>query len=148
MIYIAGDKHGFSVIENVIEYLTEKGFSFKNLGVKDSKSDTKLETLLPKVAAEMIVDPENIGIVSCGTGVGVEVGINKFKGIRACLANEPKIAKWGKIYDKCNVLCVPGWDITKDVLYSILDAWFANTYDGNVDRLKMFEVFDTWGTTP
>lgn len=144
MIYIAGDKHGFSAIKHVIAYLTEKHMPFENLGVQNSESDEKLENFLPLVASNVLIRPENIGIVSCGTGVGVEVGINKFKGIRACLANEPKIAKWGKIYDKCNVLCIPGWEISKETIYAILDEWFNNSYDGNVDRLKMFKAFDTW----
>lgn len=144
MIYIAGDKHGFSVIDNVIEYLTDNRLNFENLGVKDGKSDEKLEIFLPKIATKVLLNPENIGIVSCGTGVGVEVGINKFKGIRACLANEPKIAKWGKIYDKCNVLCIPGWENNKANIYSILDEWFSNVYDGDIKRLKMFKTFDSW----
>ncbi len=144
MIYIAGDKHGFPVIRYVIEYLTGKNMLFKNLGASNAESDEKLEIFLPKIAANVLINPENIGIVSCGTGVGVEVGINKYKGIRACLASEPKIAKWGKIYDKCNVLCIPGWETNKEKVYAILDEWFTNFYDGNIDRLKMFEVFDTW----
>lgn len=144
MIYIAGDKHGFSAITHVIGYLTEKNIPFENLGVKDNASDEKLESLLPKIATNVLANPENTGIVSCGTGVGVEVGINKFSGIRACLANEPKIAKWAKVYDKCNVLCIPGWETDKKLIYAILDEWFTNTYDGNTDRLKMFETFNSW----
>lgn len=144
MIYVAGDKHGFSAITHVIGYLTEKTMPFENLGVKDALSDERLETLLPNIAANVLADSGNSGIVSCGTGVGVEVGINKFRGIRACLANEPKIAKWGKIYDKCNVLCIPGWETDKALVYAILDAWFTHAYDGNPDRLKMFAAFDSW----
>lgn len=144
MIYIAGDKHGFSAITYVMDYLTEKGMPYENLGVRDSETDEKLENLLPKIATNVRANSTNIGIVSCGTGVGVEVGINKFSGIRASLATEPKIAKWAKIYDKCNVLCIPGWETSKALVYSILDEWFAHTYDGNINRLKMFEAFDTW----
>ncbi len=144
MIYIAGDKHGYSAIRYITEYLTEKRIAFENLGVQNSETDDKLENFLPKVASQVLSQPENSGIVSCGTGVGVEVGINKFKGIRACLANEPKIAKWGKIYDKCNVLCIPGWEIDRETVFAILDEWFGNSYDGNTDRLKMFEAFDAW----
>lgn len=144
MIYIAGDKHGFLAIKHVINYLSEKHLAFENLGVLNNETDQKLENFLPKIASNVLSSVENSGIVSCGTGVGVEVGINKFKGIRACLANEPKIAKWGKIYDKCNVLCMPGWEVNKETIYSILDEWFNNSYDGDTNRLKMFAAFDSW----
>ena len=144
MIFIAGDKHGFSAIQYVISYLTDNNIAFKNLGVLNGDADEKLENFLPKIASNVLSNHGNSGIVSCGAGIGVEVGINKFKGIRACLANQPKIAKWGKIYDMCNVLCIPGWEINKETIYSILDEWFSNSYDGNVDRLKMFKAFDSW----
>lgn len=144
MIYIAGDKFGYPVVKWVSEYLTDKHILFENLAVSDSQSDEKLEIFLPKVASNVLSSADNMGIVSCGTGVGVEVGINKFKGIRACLANEPKIAKWARIYDKCNVLCIPGWETTKNQVFLILDEWFSNTYDGDSGRLNMFKTFDSW----
>ncbi len=144
MIFIAADKFGFQVISWVSEYLRDKKIDFENLAVTDSTSDEKLEIFLPKVASNVLSRADNLGIVSCGTGVGVEVGINKFKGIRACLATEPKIAKWSRIYDKCNVLCIPGWETNKEQVTLILNEWFDNSYDGDEGRLKMFEAFDTW----
>ena len=87
---------------------------------------------------------DNLGIFSCGTGVGVEVGANKFSGIRACLATTSKIAEWSKIYDNCNVLCLVGWETDKKTVENILDAWFSAEYDGDQHRLNMMKAFDSW----
>lgn len=144
MIYLAGDKHGWSVISFVSEYLTQHKKKFINLGVSKADEDIALEEMLPPVAKAVLQSTENSAIVSCGTGVGVEVGINKFSGIRAVLATSPQIATWAVEKDKCNVLCLVGWDATKESVYKILDAWLSAAYDGNQKRLAMMATFDTW----
>jgi ribose 5-phosphate isomerase B len=104
----------------------------------------RLEEMIPVITKNVLDRDDNIGILSCGTGVGVEVGANKFSGIRACLATNEKIAGWSRIYDKCNILCLAGWDCNKDQVNKILDAWFKSEYDGSEKRLKMFEEFNKW----
>jgi len=144
MIFLGGDKHGLKTIDFVINYLEAKKINFQNLGLTQQNPTTSLEIFLPEVASQVLKSVENMGIVSCGTGIGVEVGINKFSGIRACLVVEPKFANWARVYDKCNVLCLPGWEISQTQINSILDAWFSGEYDGSQSRLKMFETFDSW----
>ena len=144
MIYVAADKQGFQAIQFVEAYLKDHRLSFENLGVKREDEDIKLEDMIPPFAEKVRSTDGNLGILSCGTGVGVEVGVNKFAGIRACLVTDPKIAEWSKVYDNCNVLCLVGWETDKETVYRILDVWFAAQYDGDKGRLKMMEVFDTW----
>ena len=144
MIYIAGDKHGYKAIQRVEEYLKEKHIEYKNVGVKTENEDVALEEMIPRVTSQVVGKEENKGILTCGTGVGVEVGANKFAGIRAVLATSPQIAQWSVEKDKCNVLCLVGWDVEKSQVYKILDAWFGAKYDGSEDRLKMMKVFDSW----
>jgi len=144
MIYIAGDKHGFAAIKAVEDYLKSRGVDYLNLGVKTKDEDLPLEAMIPRVIKKVLENDDNLGILSCGTGVGVEVGANKFSGIRACLATDEKIAKWSRIYDNCNILCLVGWDCKKENIFKILDSWFSAEYDGDKKRLKMFKKFNNW----
>lgn len=144
MIYLAGDKHGFRAISFAAEYLDAHGIAYEHMGVGNDEAGMPLEDMLPPVAKKVRSDPNNKAIVSCGTGVGVEVGINKFSGIRAVLATSPRIAAWSVEKDNCNVLCLVGWDASKELTDAILDAWFAAEYDGSEKRLAMMKVFDTW----
>ena len=144
MIYLASDKHGFKAIQFVIDFLTSKNIDFINLGVKDGIEDIKLQDLIPKVVYEIKKNPESKAILSCGTGVGVEVGINKFAGIRASLVTDSKVAEWSKVYDNCNVICLVGWEAKKEKITNIVDVWLKSEYDGNQDRLEMLKTFDTW----
>lgn len=144
MVYIAADKHGYQAITFVENFLHSQKVPFKNLGVQNETEDMKLEDMIPEVVSHVKEYEENRGILVCGTGIGVEVGANKFSGIRACLATNEKIAKWSVVKDKCNVLCLVGWGCEQETINKILSAWFTAEYDGSEKRLKMFEVFDTW----
>jgi len=143
MIYIAADKHGYKAISFVIRYLEKNKIKYLNLGVKTPSENIKLEDMIPLVVKKVLKN-NNIAILSCGTGIGVEVGVNKFSGIRACLATNAKIAEWSKMYDKCNVLCLASWGSTQKQVNSILKSWLKTKYDGDKGRLKMFKTFNTW----
>ncbi len=144
MIYVAGDKHGFNAIKIVIDYLEKHGIKYENLGIQNQSEDIKLEDMIPSVVNMVLGNKNSQAIISCGTGIGVEVGVNKFSGIRACLATNEKVAEWARVYDNCNTLCLVGWDCDKNEVFKILDAWFRAEYDGSKDRLKMFEEFNKW----
>ncbi|MGB4966379.1 MAG: RpiB/LacA/LacB family sugar-phosphate isomerase [Microgenomates group bacterium] len=144
MIYTAADDHGFTVMQHVHEYLKTRGLEFEDSGVTSTDQDLKLEDMIPPVAQKVLCEDGSGGILICGTGIGVQVGANKFSGIRACLATTPQIAQWARQYDKCNILCLVGWDDDKEKINKILDAWFQTEYDGSENRLKMFEEFNKW----
>jgi RpiB/LacA/LacB family sugar-phosphate isomerase len=144
MIYIAGDKHGFKAIQMVESYLTGQHIPFENIGVKNMEENLKLEDMIPPVVKNVLEHEENKAVLVCGTGIGVEVGANKFSGIRACLATNEQIARWAAEKDKCNVLCLAGWDIDQEQVNKIVQAWLTTKYDGSETRLKMFEEFDKW----
>ena len=141
-IYIAGDHYAVDLVEKVINCLDKNSINYENLGALEESTKVPLQEIIPKVTAAS-KDTENFGILICGTGAGVEIGANRFKGIRASLCIDPKQAEYARVYDKANILCLSSW-ITKDPT-TILDAWFSAKYDGNESRLKMFEDFDTWG---
>jgi len=145
MIYLGADKHGLAAIRFVSDFLKSKNIEFADLGVQKEGEDMALQDLIPKVTKKVLKDEKNLGILSCGTGVGMEVGANKFSGIRACLVTDEKIAEYSRVYDDCNMLCLVGWEAEKEKVSRIVDAWLKAEYDGNEARLKMFDAFDSWG---
>lgn len=144
MIYIAADRHGYKAIRYVEEYLKFHNVPYRNIGVKDGKSDMKLEGMIPLIVKNVLKNRSDRGVLSCGTGVGVEIGANRFKGIEASLVTSEKQAEWSVVYDNCNVLCLVGWGVTKRKVFKILGAWLSAKYDGNEKRLKMIKTFDSW----
>jgi ribose 5-phosphate isomerase B len=144
MIYLGADKHGLKVITIVKDFLKENNYDYINIGIEKEGEDIRLQDLIPKAASHIIKSPENRAILVCGTGVGVAVGANKIKGIRASLATDKTIAEWSVVYDNCNVLCLSGWKADITLIENIVDAYLKAKYDGSEKRLKMMEAFDTW----
>lgn len=144
MIYIGGDKHGLEVSIIIEEYLKENRIPYQNLGVKNSEDNILLEELIPKVATKILKSENNKGILVCGTGIGVTIGANKIKGIRASLASNKTIAQWSVVYDNCNILCLSGWNPNKDKIEKIVNSFLNAKYDGSEKRLHMMKVFDSW----
>ena len=144
MIYIGGDKYGYGLITFISQYLKNHNIDYQNLGVTSDSQSMGLEGLIPKVVGKVKEAGENSGILVCGTGVGIEIGANRFKGIRASLCNTPKLAEWARNKDNANVLCLSAWEFEPANIEAVLNAWFATQYDGDKDRLKMFSTFDEW----
>jgi len=145
MYFIAADKHGWEVKKVVELFLASQGIFFENLGVTSESQDMKLEDFIPLVAKKVLENPSvNRGILICGTGIGVNIGANRFSGIRSHLAISEEQARWSRQYDNCNVLCLVGWNADKQTAEKILKAWLETDYDGDEERRSMFNAFDAW----
>ena len=144
-VILGGDSKAWESISGVIEYLQNQQIEVENLGAQNSDDSIKLTEFIPKVCKAVATDQSTLGILLCGTGAGVEIGANRFKGIRASLCVKPIQAKWAREKDDANVLCLSSWDLNEsNNLESVLDAWFNTTFDGDSARRAMLETFDSW----
>ena len=145
MIYVASDHFGFTVKKVVMEWLGRNGMTYQELGSQSETDEQSNAEFIPKVAAAVLERPENRGIMICGTGVGVDIGANRFKGIRSVLAATPKVAEWSRTYDNSNMLCLSGWDANADLVRDILKAWFATPFtDSDGSKNKFLSAMDRW----
>ena len=94
MITVAADHFGIAAKQIVTDWLRAKKLPFEEFGSKDVEDEQSIADFIPKVAERVLRDPENRGIMICGTGIGVDIGANRFKGIRSVLAANPKLAEW------------------------------------------------------
>jgi ribose 5-phosphate isomerase B len=137
---VAGDHYAADLAIKVAGILREKGLEVENVGSESSEAKLSLQDMIPRVTTRLSDDI--MGVLICGTGVGVEVGANRFKGVRASLCTSQRTAKDARKFDKANVLCLSSWQ-TEDP-EKIIDTWLNTDYDGNESRLEMFEEFDKW----
>lgn len=144
MIYIAGDEHGFKAIQFIESYLRREKIPFKNVGVSSADEELSLEKMIPRIAKGVKKNKRNKGVLVCGTGIGVMIGANKIRGIRASLVTNQKLAEWCSMYDNCNVICLVGWDAKSPNIGKIMNAWLTTKYDGSKKRLKMLKTFESW----
>ena len=92
-----------------------------------------------KVSKE--VTSNNIqGILLCGSGIGVSIVANRFKGVRAALCRTPEDAEMSRKHNDANVLCLGARFNNEEEIKSIIAAWFENSFEGgrHADRLNKF----------
>lgn len=114
-VYIGADHRGFKLKEKVLRWLYDlRKYDFEDLGapVYDENDDyTKYAQLVASLVAN---NDKSLGILLCGSGVGVDVVANKFDGIRASIGKSAKQVQAGREEDDMNILVIAA-DFTKDL---------------------------------
>ena len=84
---------------------------------------------------------ENIGILICGTGIGMSIVANKFKGIRCALCYNTEMAKLSRMHNDSNVLALGANNTTTDENIKIVDTWLNTIFEGgrHEDRLNLIK---------
>lgn len=140
-IAIAGDHYTVELMARLKVLLKDKGIAFEDYGTDNPDKKISLQEIIPAVAKKVQSGEVNSGILACGTGVGVEIGANRYRGVRASLCRDAEQAKNARVYDDANVLCLGSW--YQDDFEQILEAWLQNHFDGNEKRRLMLKDFDS-----
>ena len=146
IIYIASDHRGFELKNYLINFLKGKGYEVVDSGnVQYDKSDDYPD--FAKVVAEKVsLDRENArGIVLCGSGVGVNVVANKFRGVRSALVTSTDQAFDSRNDDDSNVLSLPTNYTEKSDAEKIVIIWLETPFSGDkrhVERLKKIDEIE------
>jgi ribose 5-phosphate isomerase B len=142
-IIIGCDHAGYSLKLQVIEHLKEKGVEFVDVGTNSADS-----CHYPEFAHAVCVKVQNgeapVGILVCGTGVGMSMAANKHRGIRAACCSDTFSARLTREHNDANVLCfgerVVGAGLACDLVDAFLDAEFMGGKHGT--RVDMFMAFE------
>lgn len=142
-IAIGADHAGFELKEKIVEYLKQNHYEFKDFGTFSTESCD-----YPKIAQDVAreVSKKNFerGILVCGSGIGMAIAANKFKGVLAALCWNMFTAKSSRTHNNSNVLCL-GQRVTEDDLaMEIVDTWLHTEFEGgrHKTRVDMIEDID------
>lgn len=131
IIYIAADHRGFKLKEFVKKELTDIGYD-----VVDKSDDYDENDDYPDFAArigrEITFDPDNRrGILICGTGIGMDITVNKFPKVRSALVSSPDQAYDSRNDEDANVLSLAADYLEEAEVKKILTAWFNTPFSGD-----------------
>lgn len=138
-IVIGSDHAAFLMKEFVKELLQSQKFEVIDVGTTslDRCDYPDFASALVKVAIEQNLS----GILLCGSGIGVSIVANRYKGIRAALCRSPEDAKLARQHNDANVLCLGARSNNQDEIKSIIESWLQNKFEGgrHSDRLFKFQ---------
>lgn len=132
MIALGCDHGGYELMQEVIAYLEEKGLEYKNFGCNSTASVDY--PIYAKQVAKAVQSGEcEKGILICGTGIGISIAANRFKGIRAALCGDCFSAEATRLHNDANILAMGGRVTGPGLAVKIVDT-FLNTEFSNGER--------------
>ncbi len=126
-ILIASDHGGFELKEFLIKELTNLNFSIIDLGCNNSKDSVDYPDFAKKLCKKL---KNEIGILICGSGIGISIAANRFSNIRAALCQSVKLAALSRMHNDANVLCLGARIISQKTALNITKKFLNTKFEG------------------
>ena len=127
-LFMGSDKSGFVLKEAIKSYLTEKGYEIEDIGTTNMDEPKPFFEVAP-VGAQKIQNGEyEKGILICGTGMGMAMVANKYKGVYAAVVESVYAAKKCRAINNANVLTMGGWIVNDIMAFEMVDAFLDTEF--------------------
>ena len=139
-IAVASDHGGFALKGVVIKHLQERGIETVDLGTY-SEASVHYPEYGKKCAEYVAAGSAELGIVCCGTGIGISIAANKVKGIRCAVVTSVEMARLAKEHNHANVLALGGRILSDELAAELVDAWLdaEEMHDRHDVRVAMLD---------
>ena len=143
---MGADHGGYSLKEILKKHLVEAGHEVLDLGTHDTSS-CNYPDYAAKVAYAVADKEADLGILVCGTGIGMSIAANKIHGIRAACCGDTYSAVMTRCHNNANVLCMGARVVGEGVALEIVDAFLANSFVGSYHtrRVEMLAEIEKKG---
>ena len=129
ILAIACDHAGVTYKKDLIAYLTEKGYVCVNLGT-DTEDSVDYPIYADAVCKKVTSGEADLGILICGTGIGMSMAANKHNGIRAACCSDTFSARMTRMHNDSNILCLGERITGVGLALDIVDTWLNTSFEG------------------
>ncbi len=129
VLAIGCDHGGFELKNAIIEHMKDRGIEVKDFGSFDGAAIDYPEIAL-KVTSAVTSGEAKRGILVCGTGIGMSMAANKVKGIRAAVCTEHFSAKFTRMHNDANIMCLGGRVIGSGIACELADLFVDTEFEG------------------
>jgi len=132
-IAVGSDHAAIALRSAIASHLAERGFDVVEHGpAEGEKSDYPDQARL--VATAVVREEADLGVLCCGTGIGVSIAANKVDGIRAALVHDPVTARLAAQHNRANVLCLGGRLLAREYALELVDLWLDTAFEERHQR--------------
>lgn len=140
MIAIGCDHAGVEMKKAVVAALSEKGFEFKDTGTDGEPCDYPV---IAKKVCDLVVSGDcEKGILICGTGIGMSMAANKVKGIRAALCADSFSAKYTRLHNDANVMCMGARTLGVGLASELAEIFLTTDFEGGRHQRRVDLIAD------
>ncbi len=134
-VALGSDHAGFELKEKVKKHLTAGGFEVEDFGTySDEAADYAVYAA--KVGHAVAEGKYKLGIICCGTGIGISIAANKVKGVRAACCNSAEIAKLSRTHNDANILSLGARFIDHNEALNIVDTFLSTEFSGDERHIR------------
>jgi ribose 5-phosphate isomerase B len=142
-VYLGSDHGGYALKQELACFLKENGYVVVDVGTFSTMS-TDYPDIALLLCSKILTEQDAMGILICGSGIGMSISANKIHGIRAALCSEPLSARLSREHNNANVLCLGarmiGSSMAKEIVHHFLDAVFSGErHLKRIQKITMIE---------
>ncbi|HCU58489.1 MAG TPA: ribose 5-phosphate isomerase B [Alphaproteobacteria bacterium] len=135
-IAIASDHGGFELKNKLVDYFKQEGLNIDDLGTYSADS-VDYPDYADKMAEYILSKKAELGVLICGTGVGISIAANRHKGIRAALLYNQFVAEMAKKHNNANVIVFGGRTMSFDEVVSYIKIFLNTSFEGGRHQKRL-----------
>ena len=140
-IALGCDHGGYGLMQVVKQHLEEKGIAYHDYGTYSEESCDY--PIYGETVAKAVVAGEcDLGVIICGTGIGISIAANKVKGVRAALCHNEFTAQMCKEHNNANILAMGARVLEQDMALRILDTFLASEFQGGRHAVRVGKLME------
>ena len=138
-ILLSNDHAGTNLKKTIKNFLENNGYVVKNIG-EDKEESVDYPDLGHKVADSVESKEVDLGIAICGSGNGINITVNKHKGIRAALCWNAELAALARQHNNANIISIPARFISEEVALECIDAFLSAEFEGGRHQRRIDKI--------
>lgn len=138
-IGIGGDHAGFDYKREIIQQLTALGHTVTDFGPHSNESCDYPDQVHP-LAKSIVAGENEMGVIICGSGNGVNMVANKYQEIRSGLCWTVELAELTRLHNNANVLAVPARFIDLDTAKAMVEKFFSTKFEGGRHNKRVDKI--------
>lgn len=140
-IAIGCDHGGIDLKQDVIDYLESRGVEILDLGTNSKESVDYPE--YGKAVGEAVASKKaDLGVLICGTGIGISLAANKVPGIRAAVVSDTFSAKMARAHNNANVLAFGARVVGPGLALELVEAWLDSEFEGGRHERRVNKIME------
>lgn len=139
MLAVGSDHGGYALKEEIKKYLEEQSIPYKDFGTYSTDS-VDYPQIAKKACAAVVSGECDKAVLCCGTGIGISIAANKIKGIRAALCGDYFSAKYTRLHNDANVICLGGRTIGPGLAIELVDVFLKTAFEGGRHAARVAQI--------
>jgi len=139
-VYVGADHAGFDLKQKLVAELKKLGYEAIDVGPKMLDPSDDYPDYAKPVAEAVSTGKAPLGVLTCGTGLGMAYAANRYPHVRAAVAWSPEIAELAKSHNDANVLVLPSRFVSEDEGMEILHKWLATKFEGGRHQRRVEKI--------